>query len=77
MLDSNKDGKISVMELKEMFSSNSSINMSRDADRVIRDIMLEVDKNHDNFISPEEFNDALTKIYMVKTPIHMTNKASL
>jgi len=60
MMDSNQDGRISVLELKEMFSSKSAINVNKNEDKVIKDIMLEVDKNHDNFISPQEFNNALT-----------------
>ena len=62
MIDSNHDGKISVLELKEMFSSKSAINGGKNEDKVIKDIMLEVDSNNDNFISPHEFNNALTSL---------------
>ena len=60
MFDVDKDGRISIQELKGMFSIKASINGSLAGEKILRDIMNEVDKNNDNFISYEEFNDALT-----------------
>ena len=55
MIDFDKDGRISVDELKRAFASKQN-------DDVIQDIMLEVDKDNDNFISSQEFNEAITSI---------------
>jgi Ca2+-binding EF-hand superfamily protein len=55
MIDFDKDGRISVDELKRAF-------VSKQNDDVIQDIMLEVDKDNDNFISSQEFNEAITSI---------------
>lgn len=55
MFDQNKDGKISCVELKSVFSK-----CCEDGDKTAREIMNEVDRNRDNIISYEEFNDALT-----------------
>ena len=60
MFDLNHDGQISISELKSMFSDN--IINSSSGDEMVNKIMSEVDKNHDNVISHEEFNDAMTEI---------------
>ena len=62
MIDSNHDGRISVLELKEMFASKSAINVRKNEDKVIKDIMLEVDKNHDNSISKEELKEMVIEL---------------
>jgi Ca2+-binding EF-hand superfamily protein len=66
MFDTNGDGQIDRHELKEMFSpstmrklSTVSNNASNNED-LWSEIMTEVDKNEDDEISYEEFNDALT-----------------
>jgi len=59
MLDIDQDGRISVDELKQVFSSEKA-DFGADNSQMIKSIMNEVDKNHDNYISHEEFNDALT-----------------
>lgn len=60
MFDANKDGRISIQELKSLFSIKSAVNGSLAGEKILKDIMNEVDKNNDNEISYEEFNDALT-----------------
>ena len=60
MFDLNHDGQISVDELKTMFADN--IINSSSGDEMVKEIMEQVDKNHDNLISHEEFNDAMTDI---------------
>ena len=60
MFDVNKDGRISIQELKSLFSIKSAVNGSLAGEKILKDIMNEVDKNNDNEISYEEFNDALT-----------------
>lgn len=57
MFDQDKDGKISVTEIKNVFSSSFD-----GGETMLREIMSEVDKNNDNCISHEEFNDALTEL---------------
>ena len=60
MFDINHDGNISIIELKQMFC-RKQIGFN-ETDSLIRDIMNEVDKNHDNLISFDEFNNALTDL---------------
>ena len=60
MFDLNHDGQISVDELKGMFSD--SVAKSNTGNEMIAMIMAQVDKNHDNLISHEEFNDAMTEV---------------
>ena len=60
MFDLNHDGQISIDELKAMFSDN--IINSQSGTELVKMIMDEVDKNHDNCISHEEFNDAMTAV---------------
>ena len=60
MFDLNHDGQISIQELKSIFADNI-INSSQ-GDEMVQKIMNEVDKNHDNIISHEEFNDAMTEV---------------
>jgi Ca2+-binding EF-hand superfamily protein len=45
-----------------MFGQKSPINSPMISEKVISDIMKEVDKNRDGFISYEEFNNALASI---------------
>ncbi len=47
-------------ELKQLFSTNSIKKVEFDV--YLKNLMKEVDKNKDNFISYEEFNDALTTL---------------
>jgi len=49
-----------MMELKEMFSDDNQGFNAHNYSQMVKDIMQQVDKNNDNFISYEEFNDALT-----------------
>lgn len=58
MLDTNGDGKISTLEIRNLFSSPET----EGNDKMLREIMGEVDKNNDGFISYEEFNDAMTEM---------------
>ena len=64
IFDLDKDGYISVKELKQSFylKSNILLNIPHNDESFIQNIMREVDKNRDNFISFEEFNGALTTI---------------
>ena len=58
MFDANKDGRISTLEIKELFASPET----EGNDNMLQEVMSEVDKNNDNFISYEEFNDAMTEM---------------
>ena len=63
MFDTNHDGNISVSELKQLFGNKAGFGgSSGDSEKLLKEIMNEVDKNHDNLISFEEFNDALTDL---------------
>ena len=71
MFDIDKDGTIDRTELQQIFSKekvgifkNLSQHQSDTPDEgpnIIMEIMAEVDKNNDNIITYEEFNEALTK----------------
>ena len=71
MFDIDKDGKLNAEELKQIFSKEKvgifkrmSAHQTETPDEgtdMIMQIMKEVDKDGDNEISYEEFNDALTK----------------
>lgn len=71
MFDIDKDGTIDREELQQIFSKekvgifkNLSQAQSETPDEgpnIIMEIMAEVDKNNDNIITYEEFNEALTK----------------
>ena len=65
MFDTNKDGKISTIEIKNVFASPET----EGNDKMLKEVMSEVDKNGDNFISYEEFNDAITE--MLKRSVKM------
>lgn len=62
LLDENHDGRISVQELESVFGGgqNARFVESDQGRALLRDIMKEVDKNRDNFISVDEFNAACT-----------------
>lgn len=68
LFDANSDGVISCAELKSVFSSNSLKKES--SDNFIREVMDEVDKNKDNLISFEEFNNALTSVLSLSVHKH-------
>lgn len=55
MIDVDNSGMITVDELKQVFDSTGD---SKD-ERLWEEIMSEVDKNHDNEISFEEFCEAM------------------
>lgn len=74
MFDIDKDGTIDRNELQQIFSKEkagifktfssqqkSQGNGTDDESDIIMEIMREVDKNNDNIITYEEFNEALTK----------------
>ena len=63
MFDLDQDGKISVPELKNMFSQKSALNSPLHGEKIINEVMKEVDKNNDGSISYEEFNDAITGLF--------------
>ena len=63
MFDLNNDGKISVPELKQMFGQKSALNSPMYGEKIITEVMREVDRNNDGFISYEEFNDAITDLF--------------
>ena len=65
MFDVNKDGKISVQELKSMFSEKSALNHPIKGDKIINEVMREVDKDNNGYITYEEFNDALTGLLKI------------
>lgn len=46
-----------MLEIKNVFSSQED-----GGDKMLKEIMSDVDKNNDNFISYDEFNDALTEM---------------
>lgn len=58
MLDENKDGDISMDELKKSFNGNNS------DDNAFKEIMREVDVNNDGVISLEEFQDGMKKMLL-------------
>lgn len=64
LIDTNNDGKISIQELMTMFATGQGAsNLQKhhqENQKLLRDIMAEVDKDHDNFISHAEFNAAMT-----------------
>lgn len=62
IFDLDNDGQISVSELKQSFNPKNTLmlNQQKSDESFIQNIMREVDKNRDNFISYEEFNSALT-----------------
>lgn len=63
MFDTNHDGSISISELQQIFGNKKGFSgCPCSIDRLLKDIMNEVDKNHDNVISFEEFNGALTDV---------------
>ena len=58
MFDENKDGKISISELKRVFKSSM---VSNDEDKQVwEQIISEVDKDGDDEISYDEFHEAMT-----------------
>lgn len=72
MFDIDKDGTIDRNELQQIFckekvgifktfSQNTNDKGKDNGDNLIMEIMAEVDKNNDNIITYEEFNEALTK----------------
>ena len=71
MFDIDKDGQIDRSELQRIFGKQQVggvfkrqgpvENSNNDAEQTIMEIMAEVDKNHDNLITYEEFNEALTR----------------
>ena len=60
MFDLDGDGSISIDELRHMFS-DKIVNSSA-GEKLLEEIMNEVDANNDNVISYEEFNHAMTVI---------------
>lgn len=73
MFDIDKDGHIDRNELQQIFckekvgifktysAAQQSDNGTDGGSNIIMEIMAEVDKNNDNIITYEEFNEALTK----------------
>ena len=60
MFELNGDGSISIEEMRAMFSDK--IINSKAGEKLLEEVMSEVDKNNDNVISYEEFNHAMTVI---------------
>ena len=60
MFDLNGDGSISIDELRHMFSDK--IVNSQAGEKLLEEVMNEVDANNDQVISYEEFNNAMTAI---------------
>lgn len=58
LFDTNHDGTISMEELKSTFQGTGK----DDQLDFLEEIMEEVDKNRDNMISFEEFNEGVTKM---------------
>lgn len=68
MFDENGDGVISINELNKIFGgggSDGAADLSENS--VLKSILSEVDKDGDNEISYEEFNEAVTS--MLKTSV--------
>ena len=74
MFDIDKDGTIDRNELQQIFNKEKAgifktfssqqvtkLDGSSEEDNIIMEIMKEVDKDGDNIITYEEFNEALTK----------------
>ena len=61
LFDSNNDGVISVEELRGVFSQKSQ-SSSLAINNFVHEIMTEIDKDKDNLISYEEFNEGLTSV---------------
>jgi len=64
LLDLNQDGCISFQELTKTFCPKDQVVEGAPAkcENFVKEIMREVDKDKDNLISPEEFNEALTSL---------------
>jgi len=67
LIDSDNSGYITIEELKAAFDADGD---SKDSSLWI-DIMIEVDKDGDNKISPKEFIDAMTQVLKKQ---HETNR---
>ena len=61
LFDQDKDGVISMSELKEVFKGVAATGSSDD-EEIWKRIMQELDTNNDNVISPKEFNEAMNKV---------------
>ena len=59
--DDNNDGKLSVLELKKILGT-------ADMD-VVQEIVKNIDKNHDGFVSYQEFSDLMKQLIQDNTPI--------
>lgn len=58
LIDENGDGQISLTELSNVFSGGQN-SQSQDCRQLLREIMIEVDKDLNEMISLEEFNEAM------------------
>ena len=65
MFDQDGNGQISITELKNVFQGGC--NMDKEDEQLWQLIMDEVDKNHDNVISHEEFNSAMHAVMDQRT----------
>ena len=57
MIDRDGNGYITVAEIKEAFDIYSN-----NGDKIYKEIMSEVDKNHDGLITFDEFSEAMNKV---------------
>ena len=65
MFDQDGNGQISIAELKNVFQGCHK--MDKEDEQLWQLIMDEVDKNHDNIISHEEFNSAMHAVMDQRT----------
>lgn len=59
MLDTNKDGTITIEDFDDLFNSHGGAKMD---DELWNTLLGEADKNGDGVIGFQEFSDAMTKI---------------
>ena len=64
MFDKDGNGQISLEELRAVFhgAACGAAALEDDDESLWEQIMSEVDKNHDNVISYQEFNDAMIEV---------------
>ena len=76
LFDQDKDGVISLDELKEVFTGVAATGSPED-EQVWKRIMQELDTNNDNVISPKEFNDAMNKVLDLRKLAQFEQQVSL
>ena len=77
LFDLDKNGVISISELKQVLAGSSGSSGAGD-ESILLQIMEEVDKNQDNEISPTEFNAAMAAVVEQRaTLLHVGSQVSV